>query len=83
MPIIWYQARSRSPETFLFKDIVTVDDVRIFKPAPEIDEHLAKQVGQVGDKDEMWLVSGNPFDVLGARALGMQAVWVGRLGNGW
>lgn len=31
----------------------------------------------------MWLVSGNPFDVVGARAVGMQAVWVDRAGNGW
>ena len=32
---------------------------------------------------EMWLVSGNPFDVVGARAVGMRAVWVDRGGKGW
>lgn len=32
---------------------------------------------------EMWLVSGNPFDVVGARAVGMQAIWVDRSGGGW
>jgi len=31
----------------------------------------------------MWLVSGNPFDIVGARAVGMQAAWVDRAGNGW
>ena len=31
----------------------------------------------------MWLVSGNPFDVVGARAVGMQAAWVDRAGGGW
>ena len=31
----------------------------------------------------MWLVSGNPFDVVGARAVGMQAAWVDRAGKGW
>ena len=31
----------------------------------------------------MWLVSGNPFDVTGARACGMKAAWVDRQGNGW
>ena len=28
-------------------------------------------------------MSGNPFDVVGARAAGMQAVWVDRRGAGW
>lgn len=31
----------------------------------------------------MWLVSGNPFDVVGARSVGMQAAWVDRGGKGW
>lgn len=73
-----------SPHASVFKDIVTVDDVKMFKPAPEVYMHLAQKVGkekaQMGD---MWLVSGNPFDVVGARAAGMQAVWVDRANNGW
>lgn len=31
----------------------------------------------------MWLVSANPFDVVGARAAGMSAAWVDRGGLGW
>jgi len=32
---------------------------------------------------DLWLVSGNPFDVTGARHSGMNAIWVDRAGNGW
>lgn len=30
---------------------------------------------------EVWLVSGNPFDVVGARVTGLQACWVDRVGG--
>jgi len=72
-----------SPHASVFKNIVTVDFIRTFKPAPEVYNYLASVVGKTGKEDEMWLVSGNPFDVVGARAMGMQAAWVDRAGNGW
>ncbi|ETN42359.1 haloacid dehalogenase, type II [Cyphellophora europaea CBS 101466] len=67
----------------VFKDIVTVDFVRSFKPAPEVYKYLAQRTQKTGAESSMWLVSGNPFDVCGARAVGMQAAWVDRQGNGW
>lgn len=61
-----------------------VEEVRKFKPAPEVYEHLARVVGKSREEmGSMWLVSGNPFDVVGARAVGMQAAWVDRAGKGW
>jgi 2-haloacid dehalogenase len=72
-----------SPYSSLFYDIITVDDVKKFKPAPEVYEHLVKRVGKAGQEGDVWLISGNPFDVVGARAFGMQAAWVDRAGNGW
>lgn len=30
---------------------------------------------------DMWLVSGNPFDVVGARQAGCQAAWIDRAGG--
>ncbi|KAK4694652.1 2-haloacid dehalogenase, partial [Lecanoromycetidae sp. Uapishka_2] len=74
------------PHASVFKDIVTVEKVQCFKPAPLVYYHLAKKMGKATTKEamgEMWLVSGNPFDVVGARAVGMQAAWVDRAGNGW
>jgi 2-haloacid dehalogenase len=78
-----YKSKDLSPHSAVFKDIITVDDVQKFKPAPEVYEHLAKRVDKVGQEGDMWLISGNPFDVVGARACGMQAAWVDRAGNGW
>lgn len=72
-----------SPHASVFKKIITVDSVKSFKPAPEVYKYLAQCVGKTGKEDEMWLVSANPFDVVGARAVGMQAAWVDRAGNGW
>ncbi|KAJ9666413.1 hypothetical protein H2201_003335 [Coniosporium apollinis] len=73
-----------APHAKVFEHLVVVEEVRKFKPAPEVYEHLAKTVGKSREEmGEMWLVSGNPFDVCGARAVGMQAAWVDRAGNGW
>lgn len=70
-----------------FKDIIVVEEPKRFKPTPESYTHLAKSVGKDPSSKEdmasMWLISGNPFDVVGARAVGMQACWVDRAGNGW
>jgi len=78
-----HKSKDLSPHSTLFKQIVTVDDVKRFKPAPEVYEHLAKCVGKVGHEGDMWLISGNPFDVVGASAFGMQAAWVDRASIGW
>ncbi len=74
------------PHASVFKDIVTVQDVKRFKPDPAVYYYLAEKMGKSKTKEamgEMWLVSGNPFDVVGARSVGMQAAWVDRAGNGW
>jgi len=72
-----------SPHASVFKDLIVVEEVKKFKPAPAVYEHLARKMGKEGKMGEMWLISGNPFDVVGARAVGMQAIWVDRAGGGW
>lgn len=73
-----------SPHASVFKDIVTVEEVKSFKPHPVVYRHLARKVGKGPDSmADIWLVSGNPFDIVGARAVGMQACWIDRAGNGW
>lgn len=72
----------------VFSDIVVVDEVKVFKPNPATYYHLAEKVGKgkgqgEGGMKDLWLVSGNPFDVVGARGVGMNAVWVDRAGTGW
>jgi 2-haloacid dehalogenase len=74
---------SRDLNSSVFQDLVTVDIVGVFKPAPEVYHFLAEKVGRAGQENQIWLVSGNPFDVVGARACGLQAAWVDRAGFGW
>lgn len=78
----------RSPEfgalTKIFKDFVTVEEVRAFKPDPAVYWHLLAKVGKRREQcREVWLVSGNAFDVVGARSIGLRACWVDREGKGW
>ena len=65
----------------VFKDLITVEEVRAYKPDPKVYQHLLKKVGKEKDAGRVWLVSGNPFDVVGARSVGMQAAWVDRKGG--
>ena len=59
-----------------FEDIVSVDEVHSFKPDPAVYEHFV--VRACVPAAQCWLVSANPFDVIGAIAAGMNAVWVQR-----
>ncbi|KAF2760811.1 haloacid dehalogenase [Pseudovirgaria hyperparasitica] len=56
-----------------------------YKPAPDVYLHLAQQTGKTtrAQMADVWLVSGNAFDVVGAKAVGMRACWVDREGDGW
>lgn len=63
---------------------VSVDQVQRYKPAPETYAHLLRAVGKTPEQArDVVLVSGNPFDIVGARAAGLRAVWVDRAGVGW
>ncbi len=61
---------------YYFRKIVSADEVKTFKPAPEVYRHLLKRTGSLAQ--DTWLVSGNPFDVIGAMSVGISAVWVKR-----
>nr|WP_240432417.1 haloacid dehalogenase type II [Rubrobacter indicoceani] len=57
-------------------DVVSVDDVKTFKPAPEVYGHLCRTLNQ--PSAEIRLVSSNPFDVIGAKSFGLQTAWLQR-----
>lgn len=61
-----------------------------YKPHPMVYEYLAAKLGKKlgfgakhGGVDEVLLVTANPFDVVGAQAVGITGVWVDRAGKGW
>lgn len=60
----------------LLDGVVSVDDLSSFKPDPEVYRHLCRTLGR--QAPETWLVSSNPFDVIGAVNVGMNAAWVRR-----
>ncbi|GAB3485976.1 haloacid dehalogenase type II [Azotobacter salinestris] len=59
-----------------FADVVSVEAVRSFKPAPEVYAHLVAVCGVPAER--ICLVSGNPFDVLGAAHAGLRTAWLRR-----
>lgn len=56
--------------------IVSVHDVRSFKPDPAVYEHFLDTTRAAAR--DTWLISGNPFDVIGAQAAGWNTAWVRR-----
>jgi 2-haloacid dehalogenase len=59
-----------------FEGIVTADDVRSFKPDPAVYSHARRATGTWSSP--FWLVSGNPWDIIGARSAGLSSAWVQR-----
>lgn len=56
--------------------VVSVHEVRAFKPDPAVYRHFLARAGAA--PADTWLISGNPFDICGARAAGMRALWLRR-----
>ena len=64
-----------------FTEVVSVEDTALFKPAPEVYAHFL-HCAKASAK-EVWLVSSNPFDIAGARAVGWRAAWLRRGSGDW
>ncbi|KAI1773780.1 haloacid dehalogenase [Hypoxylon cercidicola] len=71
------------PHAERFKSLITVHSLKCFKPDRRVYEHLLEQVGKEGNANDVWVVSANPFDVVGARAAGLRAAFIDRTGKGW
>lgn len=73
----------------MFEPPLSGADVGAFKPARSVYNHLIREaakdsgVGTGAGGDGLWLVSANPFDVVGASASGIKVVWIDRAGTGW
>lgn len=59
-----------------FLGIVSADDLKTFKPNPAVYSHFLRKSG--ASASYTWLISSNPFDVIGAISAGMHAAWVQR-----
>ncbi|KAH7018111.1 uncharacterized protein B0I36DRAFT_335327 [Microdochium trichocladiopsis] len=79
---------TKASERGLFSDpgsIVSADSVQCYKPDPRVYQHLLDVAGvrTEQDKRNVWVISANPFDVVGAKAAGLRAAWIDRAGKGW
>lgn len=59
-----------------FIGVISVDSLKTFKPNPAVYSHFLRETKSIGN--EAWLISSNPFDILGALSHGMRAAWVKR-----
>ena len=59
-----------------FIDLISADDLQTFKPNPALYHHFLAQTE--APADSAWLVSSNPFDIIGAANAGMKTAWVKR-----
>lgn len=56
--------------------VVSVDDLKTYKPDPRVYHHLASRFGL--PLESTWLASSNGWDVIGAKAAGLRAAWIKR-----
>jgi 2-haloacid dehalogenase len=63
--------------------VVSVDDVRAYKPSRTAYNHLLKSVDKLSRPQDVVLISSNPFDICGARSMGMRSLWINRTIAGW
>lgn len=60
----------------LLDDVVSADEVGTFKPDPAVYAHAVQRLGRAANAT--WLVSSNPFDIIGAKTAGLRAAWIKR-----
>jgi len=61
-----------------FDAVLSVDEVKIFKPAPDVYQHAVKRLGAA--PGEIDFVSSNCWDALGAKSFGFRVWWINRSG---
>ena len=59
-----------------FKGIVSADTIKSFKPNPAVYEHFISE--SQAELKSTWLISSNPFDILGADSYDFKTAWIQR-----
>lgn len=59
-----------------FIDVISVDDLKTFKPNPAVYAHFLRQSN--AKASSTWLISSNPFDVIGSISAGLRSAWIQR-----
>jgi 2-haloacid dehalogenase len=59
-----------------FDAVLSVDEVKVFKPAPEVYQLAVDRLGVA--KENIGFVSSNCWDALGAKSFGFRVYWINR-----
>src|SRR5712691_4202311 len=65
--------------TKTFDKVISVDEVKIFKPSPRVYALAPKKLKV--PKNNIGFVSSNFWDICGAASFGLRAFWINRAGN--
>jgi 2-haloacid dehalogenase len=63
--------------SLLSEDVISVDGARSFKPSPKAYRHGLDEL-EIFEKEKIFYVSANPWDVAGAKAFGYKVAWINR-----
>jgi 2-haloacid dehalogenase len=62
-------------------EIVSVEEVELYKPHPAVYRHAAERLGV--EPRRVTLIAAHAWDVVGAKAAGLDAVWIDALEREW
>lgn len=68
-----------SGTTRLFSRVLSAEEVGAYKPSPDVYELAVRRLQL--PPAEIGMVSSNAFDIMGAKAFGLKALWVNRSGR--
>ena len=63
----------------LFDDLISIEDVGIYKPHPKVYELVTKKYNC--KPEEVCFLSSNTWDIVGGGIFGYQSIWVDRFGK--
>jgi hypothetical protein len=73
-----YRQRLARTSGLAFDAVLSVDEVKVYKPAPVVYQLAVERLG--ASKEEIGFVSSNCWDALGAKSFGFQVWWINRGG---
>lgn len=67
----------RAGLSLLSEDVISVDGVKVYKPSAKAYRHGLDEL-EIFEKEKVFYVSANPWDVAGAKVFGFKVGWVNR-----
>lgn len=62
-------------------ELVSVEEIELYKPHPAVYRHAAERLGV--EPKSVTLIAAHAWDVLGAKAAGLDTIWLDRLEREW